>query len=121
MKKGDILWAKDTETHYHPIIFLEEVDGEKFKACILSHDSGKGNIKMNSNHFNTHDENGIEHKFKYDDTHLISEYYPKMNDWIDKNPEIVGTLTDEGIKFIEDNVKCMSKLCNTPIFKRKKQ
>ena len=58
MEKGEIYLARDREKHYHPIVFLEQIDIVRFKACIISTKSTNGNIPMLHEHFYMNDENG---------------------------------------------------------------
>jgi len=121
MEKGDIIWAKDTNAHFHPIVYLEEIDDKSFKACILSHKDKHNNYKMEKKHLCIVDENGNNYQFQYDNTHLVINYsFIKMNEWIEKDPQIVGRLTDEGIQFVEMLIPQTPIYCPLPIFLIKK-
>jgi hypothetical protein len=103
--KGDILWAKDTSAHKHPIVFLATINDQSFKACILSHSAEHGNIKMEASHFQIADNSGVNYQFQYENTHLVTSHsFVKMNNWIDSNPNVVGKLTRIGVAFIEKNI-----------------
>jgi len=105
LEKGDIVWAIDREKHFHPIVFLEVLNENEFRACILSTKPTNGNIKMEKKHIDE------SYSFKYKNTHLVSEYkFVKQNDWIqDRKP--VGRLTKEGIKFIEEKITNAIEIC----------
>lgn len=110
MKKGEIFLAKKEyrREDFHPIVFIENIDKDSFKACILSHEKGKGNIKMLQEHFLKKDKNGTNYTIIYDDTHLvIKTSFIKINHRINCN-NVVGCLTKEGIEFIE--MYCPEKL-----------
>lgn len=116
MRKGDILWAKDRKTHFHPIVFLETMDVVRFKACILSSEPTNGNILMDLSHFCVYDENNHLYIFQYKNTHLvISDTFIKMGYWVESE-NIVGRLTEEGIAFVESNVPKQPVLCVAPIW-----
>jgi hypothetical protein len=117
MKKGDIVRANDRENHFHPIVFLENIDEVRFRACILSSKSVSGNLLMQSSHFENEDNMGNPYKFPSKNTYLItSDSFIKMDYWID-NDNIIGRLTDEGISFVERNIPEQPILCVAPIWK----
>jgi hypothetical protein len=110
MTKGDIVWAKDTEQHVHPIVFLNIIDSYSFNACILSSKSTNGNLLMRPSHFCNND----QYDFRFKNTHLvITCTFIKMNNWI--NPNIVGRLTDEGIEFVDSHISTRKVLHDGPI------
>lgn len=120
MEKGEIYTAENKENHPHPIIFLEWIDRVTFKACIISHESGEGNIPMREEHFYTQDENGEPYNIQFENSHLIpNETFRKMEFWVycDK---VDGRLTNLGIDFIEPYTEGEPILCTTSIKKYKK-
>jgi hypothetical protein len=107
-KRGDLLLpktkvAKDDWLYglYHPaVIWQDEFDGEgDFHGVMLSSKlKGKNylNIPMKEKHFEKGHEKG------YYSSHFANQLFNKSGEW---NPfEKVGRLTDEGIKYIEDNL-----------------
>jgi hypothetical protein len=102
MKMGDIVRANDKKNHPHPIIFIKEEGKDSFIGCIISHESGRKNVKMKPEHFRHHDENGKDYEVQYEDSYLVPHQLNKKNDWI-KNVKVVGRLTEEGIKFVISN------------------
>jgi hypothetical protein len=103
MNQGDILIANDKSKHPHPIIYIEEIDSENFYGCIISHEAGKGNVKMESEHFLDKDENDKPYPVQYDDSYLIPQNLKKEKLWI-TDKTVKGKLTDEGIAFVLSNI-----------------
>jgi hypothetical protein len=108
MKKGDIIRADDFPKHPHPIVFLKDNRDGSFDACIITHEQGKGNIKLEQEHFQTIDEKKIPFSIQYDDSYLVYKRLCKEDSWI-KNETVKGKLTEEGIKFVESNIPLMSE------------
>jgi hypothetical protein len=75
MEKGDIFWAKDCESHPHPIVFIEEIDNVRFKACILSSEGVSINELMEPKHFCIYDNNRRKYSFQFANTHLVKTRY----------------------------------------------
>lgn len=103
MEKGDIFWAKDCENHPHPIVFIEEIDGIRFKACILSSKPVNINVLMTAKHFCVYDNKGGKYSFQFGNTHLVlDQIFIKMRYWVYN--KVAGRLTTEGLQFIEDKI-----------------
>ncbi|HAN18762.1 MAG: hypothetical protein A2X13_07115 [Bacteroidetes bacterium GWC2_33_15] len=119
MTKGDIFFAKDTERHFHPIVFIESIDNDRFKACILSSKPTGKNLLMQSSHFLPVDSNNKPYSFQFRNSHLvIDNSFIKLNDWINED-KIIGKLSPEGIRFIESNMPDeLPILLNAPIWDR---
>ncbi|MGA9212358.1 hypothetical protein [Kaistella sp.] len=101
--KGDIFW--NIKKNQHPIIFLEWIDKPlTFKACILSTENVKGNIKMEDSHFFLKDYTGKDYTIINKPSYLIKDYsFKKDVDWL-KSPIRAGKLTDIGIRYVEKNI-----------------
>lgn len=92
--KGTILISKHANA-IHPIVYLEKNDGPYFLGLMLTKDTTKENLKMQPGHFTD--------GFKYKNTHVVNAFLLKPNEW--EPFKIIGRLTAEGIKFIQDNVQ----------------
>ena len=111
MTKGDIIWAKETEIHFHPIVFLNRIDDISFEACILSSQPTNGNLLMLPSHFHEN----AQYRFRFNHTHLVTKCtFTKMNNWV--HSRIVGRLTEEGIEFVERNINRIRVLHEAPIW-----
>lgn len=102
MTKGDIFIAFDAAKHPHPIVFLEMMSDDKIAACIISTDSGHGNIKMSEKDFFKQDENGNDYYIMYNNSYLIpGRVFEKELLWFNSEKR-KGKLTKLGIKFVEE-------------------
>jgi len=111
MKKGEIFRAIDPSNHPHPIVFIEKIDNEKFKACILSTKDTNGNIKMEPDHFYEKDENGGSFTITFKNSHLVPKLVlEKEYRWL-KTEKPEGKLTDKGIAFIDKYLKDIESIC----------
>ena len=103
MKKGDIYWSLDTEHNPHPIIFLRYDGKENFEGAIISTKGVQGNIPMKDEYFEQVDKLGKQYKIQNAPSYLVRDKYIKIT--LQTNDKVVGRLTDEGIKFVESNLK----------------
>ncbi|WP_165042734.1 hypothetical protein [Dysgonomonas sp. ZJ709] len=103
MNKGDIIWARDREKHPHPIVFLKQERNGTFSACIITHEQGNGNIRMEDEHFCKVDENNNPYSIKYENTFLVHRRLSKENSWI-TNETVKGRLTEVGIRYVESMI-----------------
>lgn len=117
MKKGNIYWAKNRKNHPHPIVFLEWIDTVNFKACILSSRPVNNNLLIQPTYFEKTDTVGNQFEFPSKKTYLVtSDVFIKMDYWIDDG-KIIGSLTEEGVFFVERNIPEQPILCSAPIWK----
>lgn len=107
LQKGYIYYSFYPEEDPHPIVCMEdEQEGkEMYNACVLTHDgvsSDAQRVPMLRTHFRSK-------RFcvvKYDQlrgTYLIKVGFAKK--LLRINPIPVGQLTDEGIRFVEENMR----------------
>lgn len=103
MIRGEIFYGRKNSDAIHPIVFLKNYDEDFFVGAMLTHSSlFKDNILMKTEYFKTISENGLVHKLRCNNTHLVKAKLLKRNDW---HPFIkIGELTEEGIEFVERNV-----------------
>ena len=106
LQKGYIYYSYFLEEDPHPIVCMEnEQEGkELYKACVLTHDSVSTDAPRVSMH-RTHFKNKNFCRVKYDQvrgTCLIKVGFAKK--LLRINPEPVGQLTEEGIRFVEENM-----------------
>lgn len=119
MQKGDIFWAENKKKHPHPIVFLEWIDSDSFKACILSTKPTNDNIPMLKTHFYETDQKGRRYTIQFSNNYLVPDvYFIKMASWL-KSQVAQGRLTKAGVEFIESNVKNVLVLFQDPISKFK--
>ena len=115
MEKGEIYLARDREKHYHPIVFLEQIDIVRFKACIISTKSTNGNIPMLHGHFYMNHENGAPYKIQFRNSFLVPNHtFIKMEFWL-ASSKVQGKLTELGLSFIAPYVRVDPVLCLTTI------
>ncbi len=76
MKKGEIYFGINNLEGGHPIVFLADRDEYSFDGLMLTHSSGYGNIKLESEHFSY-----VEPDFKINNTHLVARRLIKMTEW----------------------------------------
>lgn len=110
-QKGDVLYGTDRakETALHPILYLEGDMVSHFIGVMLTHsDRFEANKPLLPEHFITHDEQGHEFAFKWDETHFVAVRLLKPSDWgpYSKN----GQMTQEGIAVIEAQLPKMEPL-----------
>jgi hypothetical protein len=103
MEQGDIVQANNRLRHPHPIVFLEAAGSDGFLSCTISSKKKNGNLEMRPEYFKDNDENGNPYKIVWNNSHLIRYKFYKMANWVN-SVKIVGKLTDEGIKFVLDNI-----------------
>ena len=98
MERGDILRGRKT---YHPIIFLETIDDDQFKGCVLTHlKNHSDNFPFQVSHFLEKDTAGNDFKVKFDSSYFVKLVFIKKKEW---GPFVkVGQLTQEGLSFIYD-------------------
>ncbi len=120
MKKGEIYMAQDKGKHPHPIVYLENLSNNKFKACILSTKGILDNVKMSESHFEKQDDNGRSYKIQYKNSHLVpNRVFEKNECWLDST-QPQGKLTEEGIEFAEKFTKgCELEYHPLPIYEEK--
>lgn len=117
MRKGDIFLAMNKEDNPHPIVFIEQIDNVRFKACIISTKPTNGNIPMTQNHFHTTDEHGNQYRIQFNNSYLVPDVsFTKMTFWL-SSETVMGRLTEEGIDFIENHITEQPILCPAPIWK----
>lgn len=103
-QKGDILYAKKASDARHPIIFVEGHDDTYFIGGVLTHfQEISKNIPMKESHFCVSDKNGVKYEVCYDGSYLVKAKLLKRLDWLPFRK--VGQLTDEGLSFINTNLK----------------
>jgi len=117
MEKGDIVEARDKDRHPHYIVFLEELNNSSFSACCISHENKKGNIKMEEEHFCNVDENNVPYPIQYDDSYLIYKKLKKNYYWL-ISENVIGRLTEEGIKYVESKIPQKAVRHAKPIWKK---
>jgi len=103
--RGDILEATHRELieGFHYIIFYDGHSNNDFIGGMITHSGINQNKPMSEEHFNEADENGNIYKIQYDNTYLVNAKLIKPNKW---GPyKKVGTLTNEGIAFLEDTIE----------------
>ncbi len=109
MQKGDILKALNYRKNPHLIVFLKNKDEDSFYACVLSTKKEHAdNVEMQEKHFCTHKLNGEEYLRKYNKeggSFLIKHGFEKKVIDINYSKGIVGRLTEEGIAFVEEEMK----------------
>jgi hypothetical protein len=103
--KGDIIWVeadnRDRKRLKHPaVVWQDEFDGNSdFIGLMITHTElkpGFNNILMDENHF----EKGFEVGF--DNSHFVNQLFQKFEGWGSFHK--AGSLTNEGIQFMEDNL-----------------
>ena len=99
---GDILNARKGSTAFHPIIYIGERNKDSFIGCIITHSNNYDNIPMSQNHFEIHNTEGDFFNLQFDSTFLVKAKLIKNLDLLPF--EKVGELTEEGIKFITENI-----------------
>lgn len=111
-RKGDILLPSNRVTRrdwlnglFHPAVVWDDFYNgtSDFHGIILTHTAPNGqfdNILMAENHF----ENGNEVVFS--NTHFVNQLFIKFQRW--GSFELVGSLTEEGIEFIENHLNMNS-------------
>lgn len=117
MRKGEIFEAEDKDLHPHYFIFIEPINEDSFKACIISTKPTNGNVPMKESHFCKLDHDDTPYMIQYRNSHLVvSDSFVKMNCWL-KSSIPIGCLTEEGIGFIEKNLCDKTKLFEAPIWR----
>lgn len=115
MKKGQIFCAKKqfkkTDV-FHPVIYLQgnPEDENSFITCIIStkpapKNAVVKNVSMGPIHFETENEHKEKYKITYNNSHLVLCGFVKESCKFDKNEPPCGELTDEGIKWIEEQLQ----------------
>lgn len=115
MQKGQIFRAKKqfkkTDV-FHPVIYLQGNPKEEssFIACIISTKPTPNcaiikNISMEPKHFKTKDAYGKDYKITYENSHLVLCGFIKESYKFDENELPCGELTEEGIKWIEEQLQ----------------
>jgi len=99
-RKGDILRAKDRsrKAGYHPVVFVESLDGNDFVGAMLTHssDSLYENYPMQVSHFAPPTET---YDFRHDNTFIVKAKLLKPHKW---GPyKKCGSLSAEGLKYVE--------------------
>jgi len=80
---------------YHLIVYLRPSEiPSHFVGLMLTHDAGKGNLKMSKEHFT----NG----FNYDNTFVVNAYLLKPEEWTPFKK--IGSLTELGLRFVYTNI-----------------
>jgi hypothetical protein len=93
MKKGEVFFALGESDTKHPFIFIEAQGEDNFLGVMLTKSPKySNNLRMKPEHF--------KDSF-YNNTHLVSAALLKRNDWTVNK---VSELSEEGLKFVEDNV-----------------
>ena len=105
--KGDILGLNNNETDnkaIHYIVYLEVYpkDTSMFIGAMLTHSDMIGNIPLNKEHFIKFDKSGQSYQISFNKSLVVNHPLFKKSEWV--NYDIVGKLSEAGIKFIEDNI-----------------
>ena len=100
MLKGEIFLGKKT---IHPFIYLEEIDTDQFKGCILTHSNKyPDNVLLDHEHLEQKNTDGLNFRVKFDNSYFVCSILIKKAEW---GPFIkVGQMTDNGINFVESLV-----------------
>ena len=88
----------------HYIVYLEVYpkDTSMFIGAMLTHSDMIGNIPLNKEHFIKFDKSGQSYQISFNKSLVVNHPLFKKSEWV--NYEIVGKLSEAGIKFIEDNI-----------------
>ena len=106
--KGDIIGLNSNEINaekaIHYIVYLEVYpkDTTMFIGAMLTHSEMSGNIPLNKEHFIEIDKNGQSYQISFNKSLVVNHPLFKKSEWL--NYDIVGKLSEAGIKFIEDNI-----------------
>ena len=106
--KGDIIGLNNNEANVdkvvHYIVYLEVYpkDTSMFIGAMLTHSDMSGNIPLNKEHFIEIDKYGKSYQISFNKSLVVNHPLFKKSDWL--KYDIVGKLSEAGIKFIEDNI-----------------
>ena len=99
--KGDIIMGEITK---HPIIFLGSKNEDEFYGCIITHSKGyENNIPLKEDFFLQKDDNKTQYKIIYDNSYLVKLKLNKKQEWGPFTK--CGQLSNEGINYVNDNLK----------------
>lgn len=96
--KGDIILGRKRKKSeaYHPIIYFGEIDIDFFHGGMITHSNISNNVELYDQHF--------DQKIKHDGlpSFFVKNYLIKKQEW---GPfRLVGRLSSEGIKYVEENL-----------------
>ena len=106
--KGDIIGLNNNEINVdktiHYIVYLEVYpkDPSMFIGAMLTHSEMIGNIPLIKEHFVKIDKDGAPFQISFNKSLVVNHPLFKKSEWL--NYDIVGKLSEAGIKFIEDNI-----------------
>lgn len=101
-QKGTIVVGENRkwEAARHPIIYWSDKGDGSFLGLVLTHSDRRGNIKMQSNHFQN---GGTLMYYESSPTYVVPCLFVKPTDW---GPyKEVSKVSDIGLRFIEENIK----------------
>ena len=90
----------------HYIIFIKSYHFPDFIGAMISTKNFENkNLLMSENHFNKTFEDGLDCKITFNNSHLV---LAKLHKFFDMGPfELCGILSQDGIKFVKDNIKSL--------------
>lgn len=130
LKKGYIYSVRDYDNNPHKIVLMEDYDGVsgRVKAVAFTHDengsSKHPNKPIKKEYIVGNDENGNPYQFQWESlgigrcTSIILHGFEKIA--INIKPRIIGKVTEEGLKWIEEHVQNYI-ICDVSIKKASKQ
>jgi len=103
--RGDILKAthRAIKEGKHFIVYFDGNSDDDFIGGMITHSELYGNVKMEIDHFEKVDGNGINYNVTYDDSYLVKAKLFKPNIWGPFTK--VGCLTDDGIFFLSNTIE----------------
>lgn len=103
--RGDILKAthRAIKEGKHFIVYFDGYSDTDFIGGMITHSELYGNVKMEINHFEKVDANGINYNVIYDESFLVKAKLIKPNIWGPFTK--VGCLTDNGKDFLINTIE----------------